>query len=273
MPRVSIIVPTCNQLSLLRRCIQNVRTNVTLPHELIVVDAGSHDGTTQFLARHTGLRVIRETVPHGAAATRKRSRGINMIDHQRHHSSGLDSSRADHSIHSRATPNPGLRAARGRYVMWLENGAYPLRGSAEAAILELKRSEAAGMVAFYDDGREDVPVHDVVRRDGIEYRIYDMRGYIFARHGLMPRSVMLALLNSQRSVDINDPHPSLQVQLDLGLPVITCPCALVHRPKVAPIAGPDTPSRINIGAHTPFTTTRMIEHTLPEHSPERLQPV
>ena len=102
----------------MRRCIQNLRTNVSVGHELIIVEGGSTDGTREFLSRHKGLRIIHEAKRQGPVRAR----------------------------------NKGFRAARGRYVMWLNDRAYPLRGSVEAAIGELERSEKVGLVGFYDDG-------------------------------------------------------------------------------------------------------------------------
>ncbi|NEU28527.1 glycosyltransferase family 2 protein [Paenibacillus polymyxa] len=48
---VSIIIPSCNQLQQLRACIHHLEENTTHPHEIIVVDYGSTDGTPTYLLR------------------------------------------------------------------------------------------------------------------------------------------------------------------------------------------------------------------------------
>ncbi len=56
-PRVSIVIPTFNNLRLTQECIRSIRGSTEVPHELIVVDNGSTDGTPAW-ARGEGLRVI-----------------------------------------------------------------------------------------------------------------------------------------------------------------------------------------------------------------------
>ncbi|TKH46735.1 glycosyl transferase [Paenibacillus terrae] len=48
---VSIIIPSYNQLHQLRTCIHRIEENTSQPHEIIVVDCGSMDGTRIYLLR------------------------------------------------------------------------------------------------------------------------------------------------------------------------------------------------------------------------------
>ncbi|MFK4438297.1 glycosyltransferase family 2 protein [Paenibacillus sp. RC21] len=48
---VSIIIPSYNQLHRLRTCIDRIEENTSCPHEIIVVDCGSTDGTRTYLLR------------------------------------------------------------------------------------------------------------------------------------------------------------------------------------------------------------------------------
>ncbi|MEC0182661.1 glycosyltransferase family 2 protein [Paenibacillus peoriae] len=48
---VSIIIPSCNQLHQLRACIHRIEEHTSHPHEIIVVDSGSTDGTRTYLLR------------------------------------------------------------------------------------------------------------------------------------------------------------------------------------------------------------------------------
>jgi len=244
-PILSIVLPTYNRLSTLRRCIQQIRTNVSIDHELIIVDGGSSDGTPQFLARHTDLRIIHEPGRQGAAAARRR----------------------------------GFLAARGPYVMWLDDRAYPLPGSVEAALDVFQQSPGLGMIGFYDNRDETPPVRRTVRRDGIEYRIYDVRGRLYAHYGLMPRNVMLAIASADppRNAPNYHAHPSSRVQLELHLPVVGCPQAVVHH---QPAAQPRTPgphprpSLDFLQSATDATSTHRAQPLLPlpdGHTRERLQ--
>ena len=114
---VSIVVPTFNRFERLRRCIESIRATVERPCEILIVDGGSTDGSREWLARQADLRFIAEERREGAVKAF----------------------------------NKGFRAARGTYVMWLNDDAYPLPGSVEAAMELLTRSDLPnlGMVAFY----------------------------------------------------------------------------------------------------------------------------
>jgi len=68
----SIIIPTHNRIGLLQRAIRSVLNQTVIDFELIVVDDGSSDGTTAWLAtlQEPRLRVIRRDTPRGASAAR-----------------------------------------------------------------------------------------------------------------------------------------------------------------------------------------------------------
>jgi O-antigen biosynthesis protein len=50
----SIIIPTFNQLHVLKECIESIRTHTDVPYELIVVDNASEDGTVEYLQSLVG---------------------------------------------------------------------------------------------------------------------------------------------------------------------------------------------------------------------------
>ena len=98
-------MPTFNRLDRLKRCTDKTRQNVTTFSEVIVVDGGSNDGSREWLGGQADLRVILEPEREGAV---------------------------------RAF-NKGFKAATGRYVMWLNDDAYPLPGAVEAAVDLIQR--------------------------------------------------------------------------------------------------------------------------------------
>lgn len=193
---VSIVVPTYNRLSRLQRCVERIHANVELRFELIIVDGGSTDGTREWLAGRPGVRVILEDKREGAV---------------------------------RAF-NKGFRAATGTYVMWLNDDAYPLAGSVRAAVAMIEREDRIGMVAFYHDWDRTRNVLDEVERDGCTYRIYNVRGYVYANFGLLRRSLLerVGYADERYQFFGFDPDLSLKVQIEAGLKVVGCRDAIVH---------------------------------------------
>ena len=68
---VSIIILALNQLKHTRACLESMAAHTTVPHEIIVVDNGSTDGTPEFLkswqAAHANCTVIRNESNRGFA--------------------------------------------------------------------------------------------------------------------------------------------------------------------------------------------------------------
>ncbi len=194
--KVSIVIPTYNRLARLCRCIAKVRANVKLPYEIVVVDGGSTDGTRAYLAGDGGAHVILEPEREGAV---------------------------------RAF-NKGFKAAKGHYVMWLNDDAHPLPGSVEAAVAMIERCDDVGMVAFYHDWSRERNVLDSVERDGRRYSIYNVRGYPYANFGLIRRSLLAEIgFADERFYFFGfDPDLSLKVQLQSGYKVMGCRRSLIH---------------------------------------------
>src|SRR5215210_1948797 len=72
-PRVSVIVPTRDRLTMLRRALAGVQAQRFGDFEVIVVDDGSADETAEWLrSRRTDIRLVTSTTPGGAAAARNR---------------------------------------------------------------------------------------------------------------------------------------------------------------------------------------------------------
>jgi GT2 family glycosyltransferase len=67
-PVVSLVILCWNGLALTRRCIDSLRQTVGVEYRLIVVDNGSHDGTSAWLAQQPGVTLI--TLPQNLGYTR-----------------------------------------------------------------------------------------------------------------------------------------------------------------------------------------------------------
>jgi GT2 family glycosyltransferase len=195
---VSIVVPTFNRFDRLLVCIDNIRRAVSVPKEVIVVDGGSQDGTRDWLRKQRDLTVILEDLRAGAVTAF----------------------------------NKGFRAATGHYVMWLNDDAYPLPGSVEAALEMLERPDLSdvGMVAFYHNWHNERNVLDRVFHEDESYELCHVRGYPYANFGVLRRSLLekIGYADERFYFFGFDPDLSLKIQLQEGLRVVGCRKALIH---------------------------------------------
>ena len=110
-PRVTVVIPTRNRICLLREAIESVEHQSFSDWELVVVDDASDDGTPALLEDQRDDRI---------------------------HSERLDR----HSERS-AARNGGLRAARGEFVLFLDDDDRLLPGALELLTSALGRRPAA----------------------------------------------------------------------------------------------------------------------------------
>jgi GT2 family glycosyltransferase len=109
--QVSIVIPTHNRLDLTRQCVASIRQHTQTPHEIIIVDNGSTDGTPAW-AREEGLRVISHTQNHGVPAA----------------------------------CNRGILASLGEYVLLLHNDTLVPPGWAERLLAHARTDPSVGLV-------------------------------------------------------------------------------------------------------------------------------
>ncbi len=208
---VSIVVPTYNRLDRLQRCIDRIGQNGPTPHEVIVVDGGSTDGTRGWLANVAS--------PFDKGGQRGIKSCLRVILEERREGAV-------------AAFNKGFRAASGHYVMWLNDDAYPLPGAVEAAVAMIERTDLPdiGMVAFYHNWHNERNVLDRVQHEGVSYEICHVRGYPYANFGLLRRTLLekIGFADERFYFFGFDPDLSLKVQLQEGLKVVGCRQALIH---------------------------------------------
>jgi GT2 family glycosyltransferase len=95
----TIIIPCWNQLEFTRQCISALRRHARRPWELVVIDNGSSDGTADYLAGVSDLASVPVTV-----IANETNRGFP------------------------AAINQGLKAARGEYLVLLNNDVVVTEG-------------------------------------------------------------------------------------------------------------------------------------------------
>ena len=57
--KASIIIPTFNALHFTKQCLDSIRLTTRFPHEIIIVDNGSTDGTREFIDTQKDIRLIK----------------------------------------------------------------------------------------------------------------------------------------------------------------------------------------------------------------------
>jgi GT2 family glycosyltransferase/tetratricopeptide (TPR) repeat protein len=124
-PLVSIIIPTLNRLDLTRRCLESIRQDdAGSPYEVIVVDNGSRDGTTEFLKTQQADGQLRSVL----------------------NSENVGFARAC---------NQGARLARGEHLLFLNNDTEVRAGWLDALIEIVqadKNVSAVGSKLLFPDG-------------------------------------------------------------------------------------------------------------------------
>jgi len=110
-PSASVVITTYNQARFLSSAIESVREQTVAPDELIVVDDGSTDDPGSIVCRYPATRLIRQ-----------RNRGVS------------------------AARNAGLRAARGRYVLFLDAGDRLMREALRSNLRHLAKNPESAFV-------------------------------------------------------------------------------------------------------------------------------
>jgi glycosyltransferase involved in cell wall biosynthesis len=111
MPKVSIIIPTCNRPQLLPRAVESARAAGT-DVEIIVVDDASQDETAAVCARLSGIKYIRLERNQGVAGAR----------------------------------NVGILASSAEFVAFLDDDDLRLSGSLDWQLAQLAAAPGAGFV-------------------------------------------------------------------------------------------------------------------------------
>ncbi|HSI37164.1 MAG: glycosyltransferase family 2 protein [Phycisphaerae bacterium] len=165
MPDLSIILPTCDRAPLLERALAAIEQTVRRPHEVVVVDGASSDGTADVLARAKAwmgdrLRVIREERREGFVRA----------------------------------ANKGFRAARGTFVTWLNDDVRPLEGALDSAVGQLESSPSdVGVAALFHRWHAQRNIAYEYSTGGSTYRLCHIRGTFYANFGVARRETFARL--------------------------------------------------------------------------------
>lgn len=197
---LSIVIPTCNRSASLASCLVATRNSIRYTHEIIVVDGASSDATTSVLesAREVmgdRLVVIREPRREGFV------RAVNK----------------------------GFRAARGRYMVWLNDDSRPLDHALDRAVEQLEYAPpSVGMLALFHPSHSTRKIAFKAQHRGTDFHVLHVRGTLYANFGMASRSVFerLGYFDQRYYLNGADPDFSLKVW-NAGLSVAPAWGALV----------------------------------------------
>jgi GT2 family glycosyltransferase len=114
-PALAVVMATRNRLETLRLALDSLVGKIEAPHEIVVVDLGSSDGTRDYLrGRREGLRVVERDQPCGQA------RDL----------------------------NPVFETVQARYTCWISDDNVMVEGMLDLAVSILDQNPDIGMVAL-----------------------------------------------------------------------------------------------------------------------------
>lgn len=150
---ISVIVPSYNRKSTIKRCIDSIIVQTYPIFEIIIVDDGSDDGTLEFIEKEY-----------------KSDKRIQIIK-QNHKG-------------AQAARNAGIRTAQGEYIAFLDSDDEWLPSKLEVQVEELKKNADAvicGNGYVQTDWEDDMPkVYSVNRKNGHfktgERKLYRVNG-------------------------------------------------------------------------------------------------
>jgi len=141
-----ILMGTLNRLAQLRMVVDSILNGTRVPLELIIIDAGSTDGTVEYLQSHQGVTPVFQ----GA-----------RLGHARSH-------------------NQVWRHVDSRYTGWLSDDTEIVPGSVDTAVAILEADPTIGMVGLKMKDTMGPGRHEAYRGGLSEY------GILNCNHGIMP---------------------------------------------------------------------------------------
>ncbi len=72
---ISVVIPCYNSSGYLKRCLESITSQTVKPTEIVVVDDGSTDDSSQIISQFPKTKLVKHAVPQGIGQTR--NTGIN----------------------------------------------------------------------------------------------------------------------------------------------------------------------------------------------------
>lgn len=196
-PLVSIIIPTYDRPELLAQCLRSIEETVTPPHEIVGVYVAGDDQS----------RLTLDNFRAQAIEQPDRSGFVKAV-------------------------NLGLRAARGEYVLTINDDCVLLPHSLANAVrfLLAPGHERVGQVAFFHNSPVSRNIYTQIQLDDVWFYVCHVRGLCYANFGLARRELyeQLDYYDERFFMYGADPDFSLKVWHEAKLTVVPCPGALIR---------------------------------------------
>jgi GT2 family glycosyltransferase len=198
---LSIVLPTCDRAPLLERAIAAIEETTRRSHEIVVVDGASTDETPDVLRRAQStlgdrLRVIREDRREGFVKA----------------------------------ANKGLRAARGRNLLWINDDARPLPDAFDRAVAQLdgEPADVAFVALFHRWATMKNIAYETIHAR-TRYRLCHVRGTLYANFPVGRRQTFerLEYLDERFYFYAADPDLSLKAW-DAGMRIVPAYGAMLN---------------------------------------------
>jgi GT2 family glycosyltransferase len=215
---LSIVLPTCNRAGLLEKAMASIEAQTRCSHEVIVVDGASNDPTQAVLAeaKHDmgdRLVIIREEQREGFVKA----------------------------------VNKGFKAARGRYLTWLNDDTRPLSNALDRAIGQLEtESENVAFVAMFHRWSSARCIAYETWHAGRVYRLCHIRGTLYANFAMGKTSTYQKLDWFDERYYLNGADPDLSLKAwNAGMKIVPAYGAVIDHDEVEDIRRATDSSRAN----------------------------
>ena len=203
--RFVVMVATFNRLPMLRTVVDSIVHGTRTPHELIVIDGGSTDGTVEYLQSHPHVTPVLQGRLLGTA------RCYNRVW------SGVDS----------------------RYCCWLSDDTEIVPGSLDTAIGILEADATIGMVGLKMKDTKGPGRHDAYRGGLSEF------GILNCNHGVLPTRLarQVGFFNEAYRSYMIDPDLTASILCSGHRVVLTKAVAVLHHREWAEKQGDEKVAR------------------------------
>jgi GT2 family glycosyltransferase len=185
-----IMVATFNRLPMLRAIVDAIEQRTMTPHELIVIDGGSTDGTVEYIQSHPAITPILQGKLLGTA------RCYNAV----------------------------WREIDSKYCCWLSDDTEIVAGSLDTAIEILEADQSIGMVGLKMKDTKGPGRHDAYRGGISEF------GVINCNHGVLPTRLarQVGFFNEEYRSYMVDPDLTASILCTGHRVVMTKAVAVLH---------------------------------------------
>lgn len=200
-----VMVATFNRLPLLRTVIDSIENGTRTPHDLIVIDGGSTDGTIEYLQSHPAITPVLQGKLMGTARCY----------------------------------NAAWRDIDSRFSCWLSDDTEITPGSLDTAIEILERDRTVGMVGLKMKDTKGPGRHDAYRGGLSEF------GILNCNHGVLPTALarQVGFFNESYRAYMIDPDITASILCTGHRVVMTKAVAVLHHREWAEKEGDEKVAR------------------------------